>query len=54
MSFQSRSYLEKHTGRYGTERSHYLQQLVTEFQDTANDGMNKNNIIIIDYTILYV
>jgi hypothetical protein len=37
--FQSKQYLEKHTGRYGSERASYLQMLVTEFQDTANDGM---------------
>lgn len=41
--FQSKQYLEKHTGRYGSERASYLQMLVTEFQDTANDGNKKRD-----------
>lgn len=42
--FQSKNYLEKHTGRFGSERASYLQMLVTEFQDTAN-GEFKEQIL---------
>lgn len=38
MTFSSKSYLERKTGRHGQGRFEYLQTLVTEFQDTDKQG----------------
>ena len=35
MTFSSKGYLEKKTGKWGVGRFKYLQALVTEFQDTS-------------------
>lgn len=38
MTYSSRSYLERKTGAFGVGRFKYLQALVTEFQDSHQQG----------------
>lgn len=37
--FSSKDYLERKTGPDGVDRFNYLQALVTEYQDTEEEGM---------------
>jgi hypothetical protein len=41
MTYSTVNYLEKRTGKWGTPRPEYLQQLVTEFSDTTDHGKHQ-------------
>ena len=45
MTYTNKERLEKKTGTAGQGRFHYLQSLVTEFQDTHRKGILTINLI---------
>jgi len=49
MTFSTVKHLQNRTGKYGTGRNDYLQQLVTEFTDTADQSTSR----VTNYCIVF-